>query len=232
LDRSDRLAGQIIVVSGTSGAGKSTTCDLFTKRSSDFWLQYGIDHFLGGSFPSAFGHHGPRSREGVFAHPVDDSDPEGPLRWSFGERGKQAFGVMHEWVAAASREGCNIILDQLMMLDPPVLQDCIWRLKDLPVLFVSLKPSYEVLMQRVATRKMGGKSPTGTLDEAATKRVVERLSRLRPWFYDAIYANDLYDLEVDSTAHTPEQVCALIEQRLAAGPGTAFEQLRARYPRP
>jgi len=226
------LAGQIIIVSGTSGAGKSTACELFAKRSDDFWLLYGIDHFLAGTLPAKFGHHGPRSREGIYAHPIDAKNPDGPLRWSFGDNGTRAFQTLHEWVAAASRRGCNIVLDHLMMIDPPVLQDCIWRLEDLPVLFVSLKPPFEVLMERVATRRMDKKMPTDLLGEDAIKRIVDRLNRLRPWFYEAVYANDIYDLEIDTVKHAPEEVCALIEQRLAQGPGTAFEQLRARYPKP
>ena len=58
----------------------------------------------------------------------------------------------------------------------------------------------------------------------------ERLTRLRPWFYDAVYANELYDLTIDTSCHAPEEVVAMIETRMAEGPGTAFEQLRARYP--
>lgn len=225
------MAGQIIVVSGTSGAGKSTTCELFVKRSADFWLLYGIDHFMAGTFPAKFGHHGPRAREGVYAHPVDESDPEGSLRWSFGPKGVQAFAALHEWVAAASRTGNNIIIDHLMLIDPPILQDCIWRLKDLPVLFVCLKPPFEVLMERIAQRKMDKRMPTELLGEDAVKRIRDRLDRLRPWFYEAAYANDCYDLEIDTTKHSPDEVCELIERRLAAGPGTAFETLRGRYPR-
>jgi chloramphenicol 3-O-phosphotransferase len=223
------VAGQIIIVSGTSGSGKSTTCELFAKRSEEFWLLYGIDHFLAGTFPAKFGHHGPRSREGIYAHPLDPNDPDGPLRWSFGPKGVQAFATMHEWIAAASRAGCNIILDHLMMIDPPVLQDCIWRLQGLPVLFVSLKPPFDVLMQRLESRKMDKKLPTDILGEDAVKRIVDRLNRLRPWFYEANYANDIYDLQIDTVQHSPEEVCALIEARLASGPGTAFDQLRARY---
>lgn len=225
------MAGQIIIVSGTSGSGKSTTCELLAKRSDDFWLLYGIDHFMAGTFPAKFGHHGPRSREGVYAHPVDPNDPEGPLRWSFGPHGTQAFATLHEWVAAASRQGCNIILDHLMMLDPPVIQDAIWRLQGLPVLFVSLKPPFDVLMERVANRTMDKKMPTDLLGEDTVRQIVRRLDRLRPWFYQAVYANDLYDLEIDTVQHDPEAVCALIEQRLTQGPGTAFDALRARYPR-
>jgi chloramphenicol 3-O-phosphotransferase len=224
--------GQIIIVSGTSGSGKSTTAELFAKRSDDFWLLYGIDHFLSATFPSKFGHHGPRSHEGIYAHPRDEHDPESPLRWSFGEHGHRAFQAFHEWIAAASRQGCNIIVDHLMMLDPPTLQDCVWRLQGLPVLFVSLRPPFEVLMERVVGRKMDKKLPTAELGaDDPVRRILERLDRLRPWFYEASYANDCYDLEVDTAQHGPDAVCDMIERRLAEGPGEAFERLRARHPR-
>lgn len=223
--------GQIIIVSGTSGSGKSTTCELFASRAEEFWLLYGIDHFMAGSFPAKFGHHGPRAHEGVYAHLLDESEPDGPLRWSFGENGTRAFATLHEWVASASRQGCNIIFDHLMMSDPPVLQDVAWRLEGLPVLYVSLKPSYEVLSQRVANRTMDKKMPTDLLGEDTVRKIVERLDRLRPWFYDAVYANTICDLEIDTDKHGPEEVCAMIEARLAQGPGTAFEELRRRWPR-
>jgi chloramphenicol 3-O-phosphotransferase len=226
------LAGQIIIVSGTSGAGKSTACELWVKRSREFYLLYGIDHFLAGTFPAQFGHHGARASEGIYAHPVNANDPDGPLRWSFGEKGWQAFHTLHEWVAAASRQGCNIVLDHLMMTDPPILQDCIWRLQGLPVLLVSLKPPYEALMERVTQRKMDKKVPAVDIyGTEGLKRAVERLNRLRPWFYETVYANDCTDLEIDTVQNDPESVCALIEQRLAEGPGTAFEKLRNRYPK-
>jgi chloramphenicol 3-O-phosphotransferase len=151
------MAGQIIIVNGTSGSGKSTTCELFARQSADFWLLYGIDHFMGSSFPRQYGHHGERCREGIYAHPLDDADPEGPLRWSFGPWGHRGFAAFHEWVAASARQGCNIILDHLMMVDPPILQDCIWRIADLPVLFVTLKPPYDVLMARVGNREIGNR---------------------------------------------------------------------------
>jgi len=222
--------GQIIIVNGTSGSGKSTTCELLAKQSKDFWLLYGIDHFLAGTLPAQFGHHGPRSREGIYAHPADEQNPGGPLRWSFGPNGTRAFATLHEWVASASRQGCNIILDHLMMIDPPVLQDAIWRLADLPVLLVTLKPPYEVLQQRLAQRKYNKKLPTDILGEDAVRIITDRLDRLRPWFYEAVYANDCSDLEIDTEAHGPQAVRDMIEQRLSAGPGTAFERLRTRHP--
>ncbi len=223
------MAGQIIIVSGTSGSGKSTTCELFAKQAEAFWLLYGIDHFMAATFPSKFGHHGPRSLEGVQALPLDPDRPDGPLRWSLADNGVRAFNCFHEWIASASRSGCNIIVDHLMFTDPPFLQDAIWRLQGLPVLFVSLKPPFEVLKERVAMRKMDKRMPTDMLGEDAVRIIVDRLDRLRPWFYEAAYANDLYDLEIDTNVHGPQAVCEMIQGRLASGPGTAFDLLRARH---
>lgn len=224
--------GKIIIVNGTSGSGKSTACELLAKQSDDFWLLYGIDHFLAGTLPAKFGHHGPRCREGIYAAPVNEADPAGPLRWHFGPHGTQAFATLHEWVAAAARQGCNIVLDHLMMTDPPVLQDAIWRMEGLPVLLVTLKPPYAVLEQRLAQRVYDKKLPTDILGEDTVRIITDRLNRLRPWFYDAVYANECCDIEIDTAAHGPEAVHALIQARLTQGPGTAFDTLRARYPRP
>jgi chloramphenicol 3-O-phosphotransferase len=221
--------GQIIIVNGASGSGKSTTCETFARHSDDFWLCYGIDDFIAGSFPAQFGHHGPRSAEGIYAHPLDPADPDGALRWSFGPNGIKAFHTLHEWLAAASRSGVNMILDHFMLSDPPLLQDCIWTLADAPVLLVTLKPPYEVLRERIENRAMTKKIPTDLLGDQAMQRMRERLARLRGWFYDATYANEISDLTIDTTRHSPEEVAAMIEARLKQGPGTAFAELRRKW---
>ena len=143
----------------------------------------------------------------------------------------KAFGVLHEWVASASRAGCNIVFDHLLMTDPPVIQDLAWKLEGLPALLVTLKPPFDVLEQRVAERAMTKKLPVEILGEDAVNKIVDRLTRLRPFYYDEIYRNDICDLEIDSAAHGLEEVVAMIEARLAEGPGNAFDRLRERFPR-
>jgi len=223
--------GMIVIVNGTSGSGKSTTCEKFARASNDFWLLYGIDHFLAGTFPSKFGHHGPRAEEGFQAIPQDPDQQDGPMRWRFGEHGMQAFATMHEWIASASRTGCNIVFDHILMTDPPVVPDLAWRLEGLPTLLVTLKPPIEVLEQRVAEREMTKKMPAELGDDAAA-RIIDRLNRLRPWFYEEVYANTVCDLEIDSSAHSIDEVVAKIAARVAEGPGDAFERLRQLHPRP
>jgi chloramphenicol 3-O-phosphotransferase len=228
-----RMNGQIVIVNGTSGSGKSTTCEAFAARRDDFWLLFGIDHFIAGSFPSKFGHHGPRAAEGFQAVPLDPADPDGPLRWRFGPEGERAFATMHEWIAASSRTGCNLIFDHILMSDPPVIADLAWRMEGLPALLVTLKPPIEVLEQRVANRKMTKKLPTEVLGEDdPTVRIIDRLNRLRGWFYDDVYSNDVADLVIDTSANDTDAVVALIEARLAQGPGNAFATLRDKFVRP
>jgi chloramphenicol 3-O-phosphotransferase len=224
--------GQIVIINGTSGSGKSTTAELFQKRSDDYWLLYGIDHFLSGTQPAQYGHHGPKSREGIHAEPADPADPDGPLKWTLGPKGVQAFAALHEWIAGASRAGCNIVFDHLLMTGTPVLADCAWRLEGLPALLVTLKPPFEVLEKRVAERQMDKKLPVDLLGADAVQKIVDRLTRLRPWFYQSVYANDIADLTIDTERHGLDEVCAMIETRLAEGPGTAFELLRQKFPRP
>ncbi len=226
------MPGQIVIINGTSGSGKSTAAERFQKRSDDYWLLYGIDHFLAGTQPAQYGHHGPKSREGIHAEPVDPAQPDGALKWVLGPKGVQAFATLHEWIASASRQGCNIIFDHLLMTGTPVLADCAWRLEGLPVLLVTLKPPIAVLEKRVAERQMDKKLPVDLLGEDAVSKIVDRLNRLRPWFTQSVYANEITDLEIDTSVHGVDEVCAQIEARLAQGPGTAFDQLRAKYPRP
>lgn len=221
--------GQIVVVNGTSGSGKSTTCELFQKRQDSYWLLHGIDHFMAGTLPGKYGHHGPLAGEGIAAVPVDPADPDGPLRWRFAPNAISAFAAFHEWMAAVSRQGLNVVFDHLLLSDPAILQDLVRRTEGLPVLLVTLRPPFEVLERRVAERTMDKKIPTDLLGEDAVRKILDRLTRLRPWFYEEVYRNSVTDLLIDTQALGPAEVCAQIEERLAQGPGTAFDELRDRF---
>ncbi|WP_317930110.1 phosphotransferase-like protein [Halioxenophilus sp. WMMB6] len=223
------MTGQIIIINGTSGSGKSTTCELFAKSAEDFWLVYGIDHFLGSTYPKAYSHGGERSEQGIYTYPVDSNDPNSAWRWGMQAQALKAFAVFHEWVATAAREGCNIIVDHILLTDPPLLQDCIRRLHGLPVLIVTLKPDYEVLLKRVEQRNIGKRFSNSNLNEEQVAKSKERLARLRPWFYEEVYRNTVCDLAIDTVAHTPESVCAQIKARLAEGPGSAVAELARQF---
>lgn len=225
------MSGQIIIVNGSSGAGKTTTCQTFVQRSDEMYLHFGIDNLMGALFPPKFSIFGDRTEDGVF------TCPEGPVanqrvRWNFGSAGWRAVVAFHEMIAACARAGQSVILDHLATIDPPVLQDCALRFAGLPVLLVAVKPPREILEDRIAIRSASeGAVPPGLSEAAGVDgaMIADRLRALNAWFYDAVYANDCHDLVVNTNENTPEQVCEMIERRLAEGPGTAFDILRQRF---
>jgi chloramphenicol 3-O-phosphotransferase len=216
------MSGTIVLVSGTSGAGKTTTCQTFARRADDMYLMFGVDLLVGTLFPGQYTIFGSKRDEGFTG--------------TFGAAGWKALQAMHEMIAAASRLGQSLVVDHLLFVDPPILQDCIWRLEGLPVLFVNLRVAYEVVEERLE-EKARHRVLAPTMVEAAGpggagEQMAEEMRALRPFFYERAYRNDCFDLELDTTEGTAEESCERIEARLAEGPGTAFDELRRRYPRP
>jgi chloramphenicol 3-O-phosphotransferase len=224
--------GQVIIITGTSGAGKTTTSQAWARRAESCYFMFGFDQLVSVLVAAKYTNFGPKAEEYFYDIPVGPDNP-GPARMGFGPAGIRAVSAMHEMIAAASNAGQDVVVDHLTFVDPPVLQDCVWRLQDVPVLFVALKPPKEVLAERLITRQFAippsiSEAMAG-LGEDALKQIAARLQAASPWFYDAAYANDIYDLVIDSTSFTPDEVCQQIERRLAEGPGTAFARLRERY---
>ena len=218
------MTGQIVLLSGTSGSGKTTTSYAFAHRAEEPWLTFGMDLFVGSLFPAKYTMFGAKKDEGYYPN-------------AYGPMCMKALAAMHAMIAAAAQTGQNMVVDHLMFVDPPVLQDAIWRMAEVPVLFVNLRPSREVLKKRVTTRQIDFIPPPIQEAMAAAgpdiiKALADQLSAVEPWFYEHAYANDIYDLELDSSAMSPDEVCAGIEARLAEGPGTAFARLREIYPKP
>jgi chloramphenicol 3-O-phosphotransferase len=218
------MSGQIVLVTGTSGSGKTTTCATFARRAAEPYLMFGLDLLVGTLFPAKYTMFGEKRSEGY-----------SPTQ--YGPVFIKAMQAMHEMVAAASRVGQSMVVDHLLSIDPPVLQDCIWHMVDVPVLLVCLKPSRDVLEKRVRQRQIDFipppiKEAMASAGGNVLEQLGEELAAATPWLYEHVYANDCYDLTLDSSAMSPEQVCECIEQRLRQGPGTAFATLRKRYPRP
>jgi chloramphenicol 3-O-phosphotransferase len=218
------MSGQIVLISGTSGSGKTTTCAQWARRSHEPWLMFGMDLTVGTLIPAKFTMFGSRKEEGY--QPT-----------KYGPVCMQVLAAMHAMAAAAARTGQNMVVDHLMFVDPPVLQDAIWRMADVPVLFVNLKPARDVLEKRVTTREIHViPDPIREAMAAAGPDILAamgaELAEAASWFYEHAYANTIYDLELDTSAMSPEQVCEAIEARLAEGPGTAFAELRRLYPDP
>lgn len=216
------LTGQLVIVTGRNGAGKTTTCEEFVATAAGLWLHFGADLFLSRIVPRAFIDGGPRGTEGVHMVPDDPNDPSGPAHLDLGTYGEGMIQTMHEMAAAAVRYGQNVIMDHVTTMHPPILQDCVTRLHELPVLFVALKPSPELLDARIDARlaeiieRLGPEH--GTAANEGTRRVGAYMAR-------EIFSHDCFDLVIDNGELTPQQVVDAIRARLDEGPGEAFKAL-------
>jgi chloramphenicol 3-O-phosphotransferase len=194
---------------------------------------FGFDLLVGTLFPAKYTLFGDKAVEGYHHYLEDPNKPEGRQACGLGPMAWKATQALHEMIAAAARIGQNVVADHHLFLDPPILQDIVWRLHDVPVLLVSLRPPYDVLIERVNNRTFELPQPfIEARGPDAAKDMANSLTAASPWFFEADYANDCNDLVVDSSRHSPEEVCELIQHRLDKGPGTAFAMLRQRYSRP
>jgi len=205
----NRQPGQIILLNGTSSAGKTTIAKKLQEILPQPYLHTGIDHFLGAA---------PWSRLMVYGDSTAQTDAEG---WFLPFRDGALIGaprlgpVAYQWLdgmyasfAALAAAGVNLIVDDAIY-DPQVLQMAVTRLAALPLFFVGLHCPVEEAVRRELAR--GDRAPGG----AAV-------------FHGLVHRHGVYDLQLDTAELSPSE-CA--QQIQAALPGNqrqnAFAQLLA-----
>jgi chloramphenicol 3-O phosphotransferase len=199
--------GNIILLNGTSSAGKSTLSKALQDVLDEPYLHTGIDHFLH-SMPTTIFRYSPDPADveanGWVLYFRDGEMIELP---SIGPAGLQILLGMYEAIAAYSRAGNHAILDDAIY-DPRVLRAAIEALQGLPVLFVGVRISLEDAIQREIERGDRALGAAGV-------------------FYHAVHTNAVYDIEVNTSEHSPEecarQIKAALRERRAV---RAFDRLR------
>ena len=129
--------------------------------------------------------------------------------------------AMYRSIAAHSRLGLNVVVDvghhDSYSVPRGILPACARELRDLPVLFVGVRCSLDAVMER--------RQATWGIDYAEDGTVPAPVLR----WQQAVHEPGIYDLEVDTSASTPEACADAIRRRLEDGPpGTAFARLAAR----
>lgn len=222
----DVAPGRIVVVAGTTGSGKTTTCRTFIDRADDVWLHIGVDMFLGTMLSRKFVDGGPRCDECLRMAPLDPADPAGPAEMKLGPLGLPLIDAYHQMVAAAARSGQNVIIDHVPTTSPPLLQRCAAALAGLPVLFVALKPPREVLMQRIDDRLPEVIKVLGPEQGVITNEGCKQAS---DFIFRGIFSHDCFDLVLDTAQLSPEAVVSAIFARLADGPGRAMATIAREF---
>lgn len=215
----------LVIVTGTTGSGKTTTCKEFVAQADDLWLHFGVDTMLGTLVPRKFVDGGARGEEGVHMAPDDPAAPDGPAHMDFGRYGAGLIDTYHRMVRAAVENGQRVIIDHVATTAPPILPSLVTHFRDLPTLFVALRPPQDILGTRIAGRiaeveKVLGKEHAAR-NNAGTRRASEFIAR-------EIFRHDCFDLVLDTGALAPAEVAAAILARVENGPpGDALKRLSA-----
>lgn len=206
-----RQPGQIILLNGTSSAGKSTIAKQLQETLPQPYLHTGIDHFLAAA---------PWSRLMVYSDSTSQAAAEGwflPFRDGALIDTPRLGPVAYQWLdgmyasfATLATAGINLIVDDAIY-DPQVLRSAVLRLAELPVLFVGLHCPVEEAMRREQVR--GDRAPGG----AAI-------------FHGLVHRHGCYDLEIDTAQASPAECAKQIRQALTQRhPQTAIRQLHQSF---
>ena len=201
--------GRIILLNGSSSAGKTTLARAIQVERSEPWFHLALDQFRDGMPPAYRGLNSPPGTpgaRGLNVVPVD-LDGERVTAIRFGDVGQRMLRGMHRAIAAFAAAGNDVIVDDLF-LEEDTIDDYLDALADFWVLFVGVHAPLDVVQQREAGR--AGRFP-GTA-----------LSHFR-----AVHAHGHYDLEVDTHRGDARACAAEVSARLD-GPESprAFAELR------
>ncbi len=202
-------AGRIILLNGSSSAGKTTLARAIQVARREPWFHLALDQFRDGMPPAYRGLNSPEGTPGARGLNVVPIDHDGGRITAirFGDVGRRMLQGMHRAIAAFAAAGNDVIIDDLF-LETDTLDDYLDALDGFSVLFVAVRAPLDVVQEREASRP--GRFPGTALSH-----------------FEAVHAHGIYDLEIDTRQNSPEACAAEVSARLdAAEPPRAFKELR------
>lgn len=201
--------GRIILLNGTSSAGKTTVARMIQQLRPDPIQHIALDQFRDG-LPDRFrglnSPEGTPGARGLNVVPVHTSEMPGTAI-HFGDIGRRMLTGMRQAIAAFAKAGNDAVIDD-MRLDPNYLHDYLTALSGIEVIFAAIHCDKATLNQRETARP--GRFPGTAL-----------------LHMHSVHEGCIYDVEVNTTTMSPRQ-CAesiLAAERTPPHP-RAFDQLR------
>ncbi|HXQ13408.1 MAG TPA: AAA family ATPase [Caulobacteraceae bacterium] len=179
------MTARIVLLNGVSSVGKGSVAKALQRIASRPMLHVQMDAFLEMLPAGMFG-----NPEGyVFETTVQDGKPvtavaSGPVL-------EAVMRGMREAVASLADAGNDLIVDEVMW-DPEALADYRWPLATFDFYTVGLVAPLEVIEQR--ERQRG-----------------DRTLGLARWQYDRVHAGMVYDLQLDTSTATPDELAEQIK---------------------
>ena len=140
--------GRVIVLNGTSSAGKSTLMRALQARLGGAWLGVGIDTVVY-ALPGAYLR--PPLWAEVFRYVPEQPGSPTPFRIETGELGQRLVDGLDRTVASLADAGLAVIVDHVL-LEPGWLPDLAGRLAGHEVLFIGVHCPLEVVVERERER--------------------------------------------------------------------------------
>lgn len=190
--------GRIILLNGTSSAGKSSIGHALQLLLSEPHLLFEIDTFIAALPPHVYG-----KETGWMFVPADD----GSLRGHVGVDAAPIFAAMYYAMAALAHGGVNVIFVDVCLGDDAIthLLDA-WR--DIDVVMVGVRCPVAVLEAR---------------ERARGNRAIGIARGMR----EIAHAGMLYDIEVDTSTLSPEECAAAIVPATSWQKPRAIEAMRS-----
>ena len=208
-----KALGRIILVNGASSSGKSSIARELQRISPVPHLFAGIDSFTQMLRPD--GHIGmdwsQRTNENAGGPEapvrwVFSEEPNGPVQIEFGESGHQLVRGMHRALAELARAGNDIIFEHVLLY-PEWRHDLVEALHGLEVYVIGVHCRLDIIDER---------------ERARADRIVGQARGHN----DAVHDGMAYDVEVDTSAGTPQAAAQRIAQRIATQPPRAMDKMR------
>jgi chloramphenicol 3-O phosphotransferase len=202
------VPGQIVILNGAPRSGKSSIATVIQRSFAGVWMNLGVDRFQSMT-PAGY-------QPGIGLRPGGERPDLEPLIVLL-------YRAMYRAIASHSRLGLNVVVDvghhDAYSVPRRILPQCARQLQGLPVLFVGVHCSLQVIMERRRATW-----PRGANDDSNEGSIPQPVHL----WQQAVHVPGIYDLEVDTSALSSEACAALIQQRLTDGlPATAFQQLAA-----
>jgi chloramphenicol 3-O phosphotransferase len=206
----DRI-GRVVILNGTTSAGKSTLIDAFCKqrvaRRDELWMRTGLDDYMY-RMPIEF-FELPGFADGrLGAEGFRIVERAEPLAFDVGPTAQVVLGAYRRTVGTWARHGLDVIVDEVVLGSDSAL-DWTEALAGIPALWIAVRCSPEVAAQREIARG-------------------DRVVGLAAGQAFSVHEHVRYGAEVDTTEATPEACAAVLESAIDSftpfrqrGPGSA-----------
>lgn len=203
------MAGNIILLNGTSSSGKTTLAHTLQEVLDEPYLHIALDQFrdgMPGKYRGLNSPEGTTGAAGLNVVPVQKQNHT-YTQIRFGNMGVKMLRGMRRAIAALAQAGNNLIIDDIIFT-PEFLDDYLHVLGDFTVYFVAVLCPEKVLNQRESARP-------GRFPGTASGQLSD------------VHKACEYDVEVDTSLLSPRQ-CAdrVVEYILSSKTPSAFHSLR------